>query len=210
MMKTLAIIGSGDLGQQIAHYALIDKHYQKVVFFDDFTNEKEVNSIPVIGTTQSIESAFNNQLFDEIIIAIGYKHLTVKKQLYEQLQSKIPFGRIIHSSSWIDPTAVVEKGSVIYPGCIIDANAVIKENTLLNISCSIAHDTTVGSHCFLSPRVAAAGFVVIEELSIIGINATLIDNITIASKTQIGGGTVVIQSIEKSGLYVGNPAKFIR
>lgn len=209
-MKTLAIIGSGDLGQQIAHYALIDKHYQKVVFFDDFTNEKEVNSIPVIGTTQSIESAFNNQLFDEIIIAIGYKHLTVKKQLYEQLQSKIPFGRIIHSSSWIDPTAVVEKGSVIYPGCIIDANAVIKENTLLNISCSIAHDTTVGSHCFLSPRVAAAGFVVIEELSIIGINATLIDNITIASKTQIGGGTVVIQSIEKSGLYVGNPAKFIR
>ena len=40
--KTLAIIGSGDLGQQMAHYAISDNHYEKVVFFDDFTSEKEV------------------------------------------------------------------------------------------------------------------------------------------------------------------------
>lgn len=209
-MKTLAIIGSGDLGQQIAHYAITDLKYQKVVFFDDFTTEKEVNSFSVIGTTKDIESAFKNQLFDEIIIAIGYKHLAVKKQLFEQLQPTIPFGTLIHSTSWVDPTAIIEKGCVIYPGCVVDAHAVIKTNSVLNISCSIAHDTVVGSHCFLSPRVAVAGFVTIQELTIIGINATLIDNITIAEKTQIGGGTVVIKSIEKSGLYVGNPAKFIR
>lgn len=209
-MKTLAIIGSGDLGQQIAHYAITDNHYQKVVFFDDFTSQKEVNSIPVIGTTQTIDLAFNDHLFDEIIVAIGYKHLAVKKQLFEQLQSKIPFGKIVHSTSWVDPTATIEKGCVIYPGCVIDAHSIIKENSILNISCSIAHDSVVGSHCFLSPRVAVAGFVTIQEQSIIGINATLIDNITVAEKTQIGGGTVVIKSIEKSGLYVGNPAKFIR
>lgn len=209
-MKTLAIIGSGDLGQQIAHYAITDHHYQNVVFFDDFTTEKEVNSFSVIGTTKDIESAFNNHLFDEIIIAIGYKHLAVKKQLFEQFQKTIPFGTLIHSTSWLDPTAIVEKGCVIYPGCVIDAHTTIKENSLLNISCSIAHDTVIERHCFLSPRVAVAGFVTIQEQSIIGINATLIDNITIASKTQIGGGTVVIQSIDKSGLYVGNPAKYIR
>jgi acetyltransferase-like isoleucine patch superfamily enzyme len=29
-------------------------------------------------------------------------------------------------------------------------------------------------------------------------------------KTQLGGATVVIKSLEKSGLYVGNPAKFVR
>jgi sugar O-acyltransferase (sialic acid O-acetyltransferase NeuD family) len=209
-MKTLAIIGSGDLGQQIAHYAITDNHCQKVVFFDDYTSEKEVNSFSVIGTTKDIESAFKNQLFDEIIIAIGYKHLAVKKQLFEQLRPRIPFGKIVHSTSWVDPTAIIEKGCVIYPGCVIDAHSIIKENSILNISCSIAHDTVVGSHCFLSPRVAVAGFVTINEQSIIGINATLIDNITVAEKTQIGGGTVVIKSIEKSGLYVGNPAKFIR
>jgi acetyltransferase-like isoleucine patch superfamily enzyme len=58
--------------------------------------------------------------------------------------------------------------------------------------------------------VALAGFIKIEELCIIGINATIIDNISIVSKTQIGGGTVVIESVENKGLYVGNPHRFIR
>jgi NADH/NAD ratio-sensing transcriptional regulator Rex len=48
-MKTLAIIGSGHLGQQIAHYAISDNHYDKVVFFDDFTVEKQINGYQILG-----------------------------------------------------------------------------------------------------------------------------------------------------------------
>jgi acetyltransferase-like isoleucine patch superfamily enzyme len=47
-------------------------------------------------------------------------------------------------------------------------------------------------------------------MCILGINATVIDNITIVSNTQLGGGSVVIKNIEHSGLYVGNPTRFIR
>ena len=141
-----------------------------------------------------------------MLIGIGYKHLQVRKTLFETFSTLITFGKLIHSSSWVDATAVVEKGCVIYPGCIIDAKAVIKANTILNIGCSISHDTTINSHCFLSPRVAIAGFVCIEECCILGINSTIIDNLNIVAKTQLGGATVVINSIEKSGLYVGNPA----
>jgi sugar O-acyltransferase (sialic acid O-acetyltransferase NeuD family) len=209
-MKTLAIIGSGDLGQQIAHYALSDKHYDKVVYFDDFTTQTEINGCPVLGKTSEVLYAFEKKQFDELLIGIGYKHLQVRKTLFETFSTRIPFGKIIHSSSWVDATAIVEKGCVIYPGCIIDAKAEIKANTILNIGCSIAHDTTINSHCFLSPRVAIAGFVNIQECCILGINATIIDNLNIVAKTQLGGATVVINSIEKSGLYVGNPAKFVR
>jgi sugar O-acyltransferase (sialic acid O-acetyltransferase NeuD family) len=209
-MKTLAIIGSGDLGQQIAHYALSDNQFQKVVFFDDFAVEKTTPNGSVIGNATQIEEAFENKLFDEIVIGIGYKHLKARKDFYERFLKKIPFGKIIHSSSWIDATAIIEDGCIIYPSCSIDANVVIKANTILNIGCTIAHDTVVGSHSFLSPRVAVAGFVLIGEQCILGINSTIIDNVNIRNNTQIGGGTVVIQSIEKSGLYVGNPAKFIR
>ena len=209
-MKILAIIGSGDLGQQIAHHTLSDNHYDKAVFFDDFTNEKSVNAIPVIGKTADVEKAFELKQFDELLIGIGYKHLAVKKELFEKFNNKIPFGRIIHSTSWVDVTAIIEKGTVIYPGCIIDAKAVIKENTVLNVGCTIAHDTYIGAHSFLSPRVAIAGFVRVEEQCVLGINSTIIDNINISSNTQIGAGSLVIKSIEKKGLYVGNPARFIR
>lgn len=209
-MKTLAIIGSGHLGQQIAHYAISDNHYQQVVFFDDFTNENQINGFAVLGNSSAIESEFSKGSFDELLIGIGYKHLEVRKALFEKFSSKIPFATLIHSSCWVDKTAQIGKGCVIYPSCAIDAQVKIHPNSILNIGCTVAHDTTIGAHCFLSPRVALAGFVSVEEQCILGINSTIIDNISVTAQTQIGGATVVIENITKSGLYVGNPQRFIR
>jgi len=210
MSKRLAIIGAGDLGRQIAHYAISDKQYDEVVFFDDFIIDKEVSGHKIIGTIQEVEKAFLDKKFDELLLGIGYKHLDVRKELFDFFNCKIPFGKLIHSSCWIDKTAKIGEGVVIYPNCCIDAYSIIDSNSILNISCSISHNTNIGKHCFLSPRVAIAGFVSVEEKCIIGINATIIDNINVISKTQIGAGTVVIKNIVKKGLYVGNPAKFIR
>ena len=210
MKKTLAIIGAGHLGQQIAHYAISDNHFEKVIFFDDFTEKSELNGYLIVGNCDDIMIEFFNKSFDELIIGIGYKHLEVRKSLFERFISVIPFGTIIHSSSWVDESAKVKDGCVIYPRCTIDANAIVDSNTIINIGCDIAHDTVIGKHCFLSPRVALAGFIYIEELCVLGINSTIIDNIKLCSKTQIGGGTVVIKNIKDPGLYVGNPMRFIR
>jgi len=209
-MKTLAIIGSGDLGQQIAHYALTDNHYGKVVFIDDFATLGMKHGIEVLGTIEQAEGFYNNNIFDEIIIGIGYNHILKRKELYEYLSGKIPFGKIIHSSSWVDSSATIKPGCVIYPGCSIDIRAVINENVILNNGCTVAHDSSIGVHSFLSPRIALAGFVNIDEMCILGINSTVIDNIKIAAGTQLGAGTVVVKNIEKRGLYVGNPHRFIR
>lgn len=81
---------------------------------------------------------------------------------------------------------------------------------MLNTACTVAHDSEIEAHCFLSPRVAIAGFVKIKEQCFLGINSTIIDNITICPQTQLGGGSVVTKSITESGLYVGIPAKKIR
>ena len=210
MKKRLAIIGAGHLGQQIAHYAITDGHYDEVVFFDDVTKEERVCGHKVLGSTQEVEKAFENGEFDELLIGIGYKHLAVRKDMFERFKENIPFGKIVHSSSWIDSSAPIMPGTVIYPNCCVDAHAKIDNNTVLNVSCTIAHDTVIGKHCFLSPRVAVAGFVTVGNLCVLGINATIIDNIAIKENTRLGGATVVIKNIEKPGLYVGNPAKFIR
>lgn len=210
MNKILAIIGAGDLGQQIAHYAISDLHYKEVVFFDDFATSTLQNGWKVIGKISDIETAFHTNTFSELIIGIGYKHLELRKSLFHQFEKSIPFGTIIHSSCWVDKTAVIQKGCVVYPNCTIDAHSTIHPNTVVNLDCTISHHSAIGSHCFISPRAAIAGFVTIEEQVILGINATVIDSIKIIAKTQIGGGTVVIKDVKIAGLYVGNPAKFIR
>jgi sugar O-acyltransferase (sialic acid O-acetyltransferase NeuD family) len=210
-MKSLAIVGAGHLGQQIAHYAIADGHYSKVFFFDDFTKKTEVNGIEILGGLDKVLEFSKSKMFDEILVGIGYKHIEKRKMIYDFLcENEIVFGEIIHSSSWVDPSAIIQKGVVIYPDCSIDAQVVIKNNCVLNIGSVVAHDSVIGSHCFLSPRVAIAGFVDIGEMCIVGINATIIDNVKICDKVQFGGGTVVIKSIEKEGLYVGNPHRFVR
>lgn len=209
-MKTLAIIGAGDLGKQFSYYALEDHHYKEVVFIDDYALEPFRYNIPIIGKTNELEKLYQEERFDEVIIAIGYKHLKEKKELYERFKNKIPFGKIIHSSVWVASSAKILEGSVVFPNCSIDIGAVIEENTILNNGCTISHDSIIHEHCFLSPRVAIAGFVTIKEQCILGINSTIIDNITIKENTQVGAGTVVIKNINKSGLYVGNPHRLVR
>lgn len=209
-MKTLAIIGSGHLGQQIAHFAINDGHYNEVIFFDDFNEDDEVNGFIIKGNTSLIENSFKKNVFDELIIGVGYNHMDARKRFHQKFILTIPFATIVHSSSIVDSTAILGPGTIVYPGSIIDANVIIKDNILINVGCAISHDTIIEPHCFLSPSVALAGFVHIGEQCVLGINSTVIDNIKIANNVQIGGGTVVIKNIEKSGLYVGNPARFIR
>lgn len=210
-MKRIAIIGSGHLGQQIAYHIHTDTDNRVVSFFDDFQEVgSSVKDIPVLGSTKDVLTEFKKQAFDEIVIAIGYKHLKRKKQLSEMFKNKIPFHTFIHSGSYVDPSAEIGEGTIIYPNCMIDQEVKIGANVLMNISCSIAHDSSIADYCFLSPRVAIAGFVKVKESCIIGINSTLIDNITIAANIQLGGATVVIKDLDTPGLYVGNPARFIR
>ena len=73
-MKKLAIIGSGDLGIQIAHYASSNMGYKVVGFFDDYAKKGSVvNGISVLGKLSEIKTIYSNSVFDEIVIGIGYK-----------------------------------------------------------------------------------------------------------------------------------------
>ncbi len=209
--KILGILGSGDLGQLIAHHALNYCNFNKIIFFDDFAKPNTmINNILVYGGTKEVFSAFEKKEITHVIIGIGYKHIELRKNIFEALNGKIAFASIIHPTANIDKTCKIGNGVVILPGCILDMNVEIQDNVLLNTGCIIAHDSIVMQHSFLSPNVALAGFVSIGSCCNIGISTTVIDNIKIQNLIQTGGSTVVIRNLNEKGLYVGNPARFIR
>ncbi len=209
--KKLAIIGSGDLGQLIAYHASIDSGMQIAGFFNDFLETGEnVNGIPVLGGLDDVSYLYNKGLFDCLMIGIGYKHFSFRKGSFDRFKDEIPFANIIHSTCFVDESCILGEGIFMLPGSTLDFNVCIGDNVLLNTSCTIAHDSSVGNHSFLSPRVAMAGFIEVGECCNLGINCTIIDNITIVDNCQLGGGAVVINNINKPGLYVGSPARFIR
>ena len=206
-MNRLAIIGSGDLGQSIQHYA-VNNGFDVVGFFDDFRKEKYVNGASVIGKLSDIEDSFKKNLFDTLICAIGYNHLKARQDIYNHFHNdcNVPFATIVDKSCYVDATAQLGEGCVMFPGAFIDKGVVLEDNVLLNICVTIAHDTKVKAHTFISPRVAIAGFSIIGSRCMIGINSTIIDNVKIGDDIRLGGGTLVIKDLEKSGLYVGSPA----
>jgi sugar O-acyltransferase (sialic acid O-acetyltransferase NeuD family) len=207
----LAIIGSGDLGQLIAHHAHLTGKFKVIGFFDDFSPVGTMRGdIPVIAGSTDILHCFNEGQFDQLLIAIGYKHFDARKLFYEKFEGLIPFGTVIHPSAIVDPSCKIGAGSVVLSGCILDQNVKIGDNVLLNTGVMVAHDSVVGDHSFLAPRCNIAGFVHIGQRNFIGIGANIIDNVTTAEGAQIGGGALVHKSIQEDGLYVGVPARKIK
>jgi sugar O-acyltransferase (sialic acid O-acetyltransferase NeuD family) len=210
-MKKLAIIGSGDLGQQIAHHALIDRHYKPIGFFDDWAKKGDIkHSLPVLGKTENVHHAFEEGLFDVLMIGIGYKHIQKRKELFELFKGKIPFANIIHSSCYVDESVEYGEGNFIYPGCVLDMKVKLRDNIILNVGCTIAHDTAIDKHCIFAPAVKVAGFVEIGECVNLGIGTVVIDNLKISPYIKSGAGAIVTKNLDIAGLYVGVPAKLTK
>lgn len=209
-MKKLAIIGSGDLGEQIVYHSLNDKHYIPVGFFDDFQSQGEIkHNLPILGGVEDILKSYKDGIFDFLMIGIGYKHFSIREEYFNRFfHSKIPFATIIHSSAYIDSSARIGQGVFIYPGCILDMNVLIEDNVLLNTGCIIAHDSIIRKHSFISPAVKIAGYCDIGECVNLGIGSVVIDNIIIKSQIKTGAGAVIVDNLMESGLYLGVPAKY--
>ena len=208
-MKRLGIIAAGDLGVQLAHLARKTGRYDPVAFFDDSRAPGTlVAGIPVLGPLATLDETMAAQPLDELIVAIGYRHLPFRQQVYERLRSRYRFATLVDPTAVIDPTCVISEGAIVYAGCVLDMGVEIGCNALLNVGCVVAHDSTVGTGCFLSPRVTLAGFVRLDPSVSLGIGTTVIDNVHIATGVRTGAGAVVTGNLDLPGLYVGVPARF--
>ncbi|MCC8173857.1 MAG: hypothetical protein LIO65_05625 [Odoribacter sp.] len=204
--KRLAIIGAGELGMQVLHYS--KNCYDVVAFFDDLAaSQTLIGNIPVLGGIKDVYSFYQEKSFDTLFIAIGYKNLKFKSEIYNELKNKIPFATIVTQNCYIDSSAHIGSGVIIYPGCIIDKNVIIEDGVLLNLGVTVSHDSIIGANSFLAPRVSVAGFSKIGENCFCGINSTIIDNISISSGIQLGAGTVVTSNLSEVGLYTGIPSR---
>jgi sugar O-acyltransferase (sialic acid O-acetyltransferase NeuD family) len=210
-MKRLAIIGSGDLGKQIAHLAQETKTYEVAGFFDDFkpagTDER---GALVLGNIDDVLKIYERRIFDFLFVAVGYQHRTFRKACFERFSPQIPFGKIIHPSCNVDSSASIGDGTVLYSGCTLDQHVQVGSNCILYNGCIVAHDSIIQGHSILSPGVKIAGFCRVGENNHLGIGTVISDNITLIDDVRTGAGSVIVKPIQVSGLYVGIPAKLIQ
>lgn len=208
IVKKLIIIGAGELGAQVAHYASISKEYDVIGFLDDTIVGQSVCGYDIISKIEDLGRLYSKKVFEYAFIAIGYNHFKIREAIFMKVKSfNIPLAIIKSPNIYIDNTASIGEGCILYPGCIIDKNVVIKENVLLNLGVIIAHDVTINRHTFIAPGAVIAGFSKIGEKCFIGANVTIKDNVALSNNIFVGAGATITKNLQNKGIYINNNYK---
>lgn len=115
----------------------------------------------------------------------------------------------------IDPGARVSQSTIIglssYVGVntVINAQSRIGKGVIINTAAVIEHECEVQDFSHVAPGAVLCGNVQVGKATFIGAKAVVRNNTAICSDVILGAGSVVVNSIEVKGIWVGNPLKKI-
>jgi len=155
----------------------------------------------------------------------NYEENTMTIRSFEAHQPRIA------ASAFIDETAVVigdveiGEDTSIWPMCVvrgdiqhirIGARTNIQDGTVIHVThdsrfCPGGQPTLIGDEVTVGHN-AMLHACTIEDLSLIGMNAVVMDGAIVRSRVIVGAGSVVSPGkvLESGFLYVGNPARQVR
>lgn len=203
MKSKLLIIGASGHGKVVADVAMKMNRWESINFIDDDESIKEIMGIKVIDSTDSIV-----QYIDEYDIFVAIGNNQTRRKIQEKIKvlgASIP--TLIHPSSILGIDVNIEEGTVIMAGVIINSSTSIGRGCIINTGATIDHDNIINDYVHISPGVNIAGTVEVGKETWVGIGARVSNNINITSNCIIGAGGVVIEDIDKSGIYVGIPIR---
>jgi acetyltransferase-like isoleucine patch superfamily enzyme len=124
------------------------------------------------------------------------------------------YGCKIGNNTFIGPFVEIQKDVTIGEQCKIQSHTFICELVIIGKNCFIGHGVMFINDVFATGGPAQGNKDLWKSTTIgnnvsIGSNATILP-VDICDDVVIGAGAVVTKSINKPGIYAGNPAKFLR
>ena len=124
------------------------------------------------------------------------------------------YGCNIGADCFIGPFVEIQRGVLIGRGTKVQSHAFICELITIGEDCVVAHGVMFINDPFRIGGPARGDRTVWREARIgnrvsIGSNATIMP-VAICDDVVIGAGAVVTSDISQSGIYAGNPARFLR
>lgn len=210
-MKKLAIIGAKEFAEQITEFALQTGEFEVVGYYDNIEPKGNiVNGRPVLGIVEDATEGYQEKVFDEIFIGVGYTRFDLREQFYSQLKGKVPFANIINKTAEVSPSSKFGEGVYIGPHTTIAANTIIDDNVFVHGHCLLGHDSHIHSHSYFSGRDYMAGFCDIGERVFVGLSVCVADHIHITNDVWIGIGSIVAKDLKDSGKYMSSSARLIK
>ena len=119
--------------------------------------------------------------------------------------------RIIHGGCVVLRYGVeVGPNTVVHRAIFPRQNTVIGPNVKIGAGNTIGHGCVVGARTIITAGVTVGGSVRVGRDCFLGAGSTIRDNIRICDGVMIGAGAVIIGDITNSGVYVGNPGRWVK
>lgn len=205
MKKPLILIGGGGHCKSVIEAA--ESAGYSILGVLDMPEDvgKEILSTKVIGTDDDIPSYVDKA---EFVITVGFiKNPATRIKLYNKV--KEAGGRlatIIASTAYVSKYASIGEGTVVMHHAFINAGAQVGKNVIINTFANIEHDAVVGDQCHIATGTMVNGDCKVGNNVFIGSQSVLSNGIVIGDDIVVGAGSLVRKSIQKKGIYSGNPA----
>ena len=118
----------------------------------------------------------------------------------------------IGNNCFIGPFVEIQKDAILGKNNRIQSHSFICSRVKIGNNCFIGHGVMFTNDRFEKGKPSGRDNIrptIVSNNVYIGSNSTILP-IKICSKVVIGAGSVVTKNITKSGVYCGNPAKFLR
>ena len=190
----LALFGYGGHAKEVAC-----QMGKEVTFFVD--DEYSNNIAKPIST-------FNPKEYMMIVAVADSKD---RARVINKLPKETKYFTFIHPSAHImDDNIEIGYGSFIGANSILTTNIKLGNHTLLNRGNHIGHDTIAGDFFSMMPCAVIGGNVTLGDNVYLGSCSNVREKIYINSNVIVGMNAAVVKDINKSGTYVGVPAKKIK
>lgn len=216
-MKDIVIIGAGGVGSETAwiieQINIKKDEWNLLGFIDDnkLLQGQSIIGYKVIGNIEQLVNTYKSiKKEDRPYVVIAIANYNVKKDIVNKLKNMFNFATVIHPDVFVHMSNSIGDGCIIYPGVIMTVDIKIGNHVIASPKCGIGHNSKVHDYVSLLWNVNVSGYDIIEEGSLIGSGATIIQNKVIGKNSIVGAGSVVVKDIEANKTVVGVPAKVIK
>ena len=201
----LVIIGAGGHALSVADAAL-SSGWTAISFYSPDGKGPTPSVGQVLSSLESLE-------ITKTAFALGVGPNHDREDAWEEVVKHFPHAQltsVIHATSWVSPLSIIRDGAVILAQASVGPGSAVGLGALLNTGASLDHDSSLESFGSLGPGARTGGHVHIGERTMVGMQAGIVQRVTVGSDSVIGAHSLVRQDVESNAVAWGSPAKFMK
>ncbi len=211
-MKSIVIIGAGDLGKELV-WLIEDMNkrepaYLILGFLDDDLSKvgKEFYGYKILGTTEKLDEMWVNP---QISAVAAIQDGSVRRKIYEAHKNFQSWDTIIHPAATIAPTAILGSGSVVFPHVTISVDSRLGEFGLYYINSTICNDCKIGNYVSVMTSAVVSEHVEIGDESYLAAGCCVYPHKVIGKRVQAAVGATIDKNCSDNAVINGRNGGFL-